>query len=49
MTTLDSHGKQLFGYHKDLVPKCYKEIEYLLDAQKLYSSLISTVIQSVKV
>ena len=78
MITLDSHGKKLFGYHKDLVPKCYKEIEYLLDAcqsawlfggmgswndvyfqdenifeeykevsQNLYSSLISTVIQSV--
>ena len=78
MTTLDSHGKELFGYHKDLVPNCYKNIEYLLDAcqsawlfggmgswndvyfedcdifeeyktvsQNLYSSLITTVIQSV--
>ena len=32
MTTLDSNGKELFGYHKDLVPNCYKKIEYLLDA-----------------
>lgn len=78
METLDSHGEKLFGYHKDLVPGCYKKIEYLLDAcqsawvfggmgtwndvyfeddnifeeykkvsQDLYSSLISTVIQSV--
>lgn len=32
MTTLDSHGEKLFGYHKDLVPDCYKKIEYILDA-----------------
>ncbi|MCR5289505.1 MAG: hypothetical protein K6E51_05895 [Treponema sp.] len=78
MTTLDSKGKTLFGYHKDLVPSCYKSIEYLLDAcqsawvfggmmswndvyfeddavfeeyksvsKELYSSLITTIIQSV--
>lgn len=78
MITLDSKGKELFGYHKDLVPNCYKNIEYLLDAcqsawvfggmgswndicinddnileeykivsQNLYSSLITTVINSV--
>lgn len=78
MTTLNSNGKELFGYHKDLVPNCYKKIEYLLDAcqsawvfggmgswndiwiedenilneykivsNNLYSSLISTIIQSV--
>ena len=32
MQTLDSQGNELFGYYKDLVPMCYKEIEYILDA-----------------
>lgn len=79
ISTIESKGKTLFGYHKDLVPKCYRDqdINYILDAcqsawvfggmgswndigfsgeiqqeyelvsERLYSSLINVIVNSV--